>query len=101
MPRIPAASITEKARYGLQAGSGARYSIRVDDALFLAIGTRTSAERMFRAQLTYTGASKPGISRLYEFTVWLVMAAMSLACASSPAMKPLPVADRLYGSPAS
>src|SRR3954452_5778163 len=101
MPRSPAASITEKARYGLHAGSGARYSMRVEAALFLAIGTRTRAERLFRAQLTYTGASNPGISRLYEFTVWLVMAAMSLACPSNPAMKPLPVAARLHGLPSS
>jgi hypothetical protein len=29
MPSIPAASITEKARYGLQDGSGQRSSMRV------------------------------------------------------------------------
>ena len=53
MPLRPAASITENARYGLQAGSGDRYSMRTDDSLpVLVTGTRTSAERLLRAQLT-------------------------------------------------
>jgi hypothetical protein len=37
----------------LQAGSGDRSSMRTDDSLpDLVIGTRTSADRLFRAQLT-------------------------------------------------
>ena len=65
MPRSPAARITAKVRYGLQALSGARYSRRVDSDLpILTTGTRTSAERLLRAQLTWTGASYPPMSRL-------------------------------------
>ncbi len=65
MPSRPAARITEKARYGLQAGSGARYSMRVASGLpGLAEGTRTRADWLLRAQATCTGASKPPTSRL-------------------------------------
>ena len=50
--------MTAKARYGLQALSGDRYSIRVDSLLpGLTTGTRTRAERLFRAQETWIGAS--------------------------------------------
>ena len=50
--------MTAKARYGLHALSGARYSSRVDSALpCLTTGTRTSAERLLRAQPMCTGAS--------------------------------------------
>ena len=50
--------MTEKARYGLQAGSGERNSIRVELSLpTFVTGTRTRAERLLRAQHTYTGAS--------------------------------------------
>src|SRR5881227_3763872 len=76
MPLMPAARITENARYGLQAGSGERNSMRVEDSLPLRPpGTRTSADRLLRAHATYTGASLPGATtrRLYEFTHWLVM----------------------------
>ncbi len=53
MPLSPAASITEKARYGLHAGSGERNSMRVELSLpRFGIGTRTSAERLLRAQHT-------------------------------------------------
>ena len=65
MPARPAASIAANARYGLQAGSGERYSIRVASSLpGLYSGTRTRALRFRRAQHTYTGASNPGTSRL-------------------------------------
>ncbi len=51
-PGRPRAS-TANARYGLQAGSGERYSIRVASSLpGLYCGTRTSAERLRRAQQT-------------------------------------------------
>ena len=47
----PAASITLNARYGLHAGSGERYSMRVAIGLpRLAIGTRISPLRLLRAQ---------------------------------------------------
>ena len=57
--------ISANARYGLHAGSGARYSIRADASLpgFVS-GTRTSAERLLTPQQTYSGASNPGTSRL-------------------------------------
>ena len=43
--------MTAKARYGLQALSGARYSSRVDSDLpSFTTGTRTRAERLLRAQ---------------------------------------------------
>src|SRR4051812_1554679 len=65
MPRIPAASITAKARYGLHAGSGERNSIRVALRLpRLATGTHTRPLRLLRAHVTCTGASNPGTSRL-------------------------------------
>ncbi len=45
--------MTAKARYGLHAGSSARYSIRVDWPLLgLYIGTRISAERLLWPQQT-------------------------------------------------
>ncbi len=64
-PCIPAASRTLNARYGLHAGSGERYSIRVAALLPRRFtGMRMSPLRLLRAQLTWTGASKPGTSRL-------------------------------------
>src|SRR5207248_3614067 len=87
IPASPAASIAANARYGLHAGSGERNSMRVADSLpGLYIGTRTSAERLRRAQHTYTGASYPGTRRLYEFTHWFVTSVISGACRRSPAM---------------
>ena len=65
MPFRPAARMTLNARYGLHAGSGLRYSMRVALGLpRLGIGTRMSPLRLFRAQLMCTGASKPGTNRL-------------------------------------
>src|SRR5712691_3683638 len=87
IPASPAASIAANARYGLQAGSGERYSIRVAPSLpGLDIGMRTKAERLRLAQQTYTGASKPGIRRLYELTHWFVTSVISGAWRSVPAM---------------
>src|ERR671915_1963209 len=94
-PASPAASIAANARYGLHAGSGERYSIRVAPSLpGLYIGTRTSALRFRRAQHTYTGASKPGTSRLYELTHWFVTSVISRACERRPATNRLATADR-------
>ena len=101
MPRIPAAKMTENARYGLHAGSGERYSMRVAESLpRFGIGTRMSPLRLLRAHEIWTGASKPGTSRLYELMVWLVTAVISAAWCSSPAMKLFAVGDKLYGSSA-
>src|SRR3954469_12801390 len=87
MPRRPAASITENARYGLHAGSGERNSMRVESFLpRFGSGTRTNADRLLRAQQMYAGASYPGINRLYELTHWFVTAVISRACVSRPAM---------------
>jgi len=45
--------MTEKARYGLQAGSGERYSMRVADGLArLGTGTRMRPLRLLRAHDT-------------------------------------------------
>src|SRR5437667_5040756 len=87
IPASPAAIMAANARYGLHAGSGERNSILVADSFpGLYIGTRTSAERFRRAQHTYTGASYPGTSRLYEFTHWFVTRVISGAWTSRPAM---------------
>src|SRR6478736_2572773 len=99
MPARPAASMAENARYGLHAGSGERYSIRVAPSLpGLYSGTRTNAERLRRAQQTYTGASNPGISRLYELTHWFVTSVISGAWRRMPAMYARAVLDRWYSS---
>src|SRR6266576_763256 len=95
IPARPAASMAANARYGLHAGSGDRNSMRVADSLpGLYIGTRTSALRFRRAQHTYTGASYPGIRRLYEFTHWFVTSVSSDACVSIPAMYRLATVER-------
>src|ERR687884_537071 len=99
IPARPAPSIAANARYGLHAGSGERYSIRVASSLpGLYCGTRTSALRFRRAQHTYTGASNPGTSRLYELTHWLVTSVISGACRRIPAMYDFATFDRWYSS---
>src|ERR1700693_1332141 len=93
MPSIPAISIAENARYGLQVGSGKRTSIRLALGDGEYIGIRTEADRLrlesagvvrapktgaARLRLEYArliGASKPGTSRRYEFVPGLVNAA--------------------------
>src|SRR2546425_7218586 len=96
-PARPAASMAENARYGLHAGSGERYSMRVAPSFpGLYIGTRTSADRLRRAQHTYTGASKPGINRLYEFTHWFGTSVISGAWCRIPAMYDFATFDRWY-----
>ena len=67
--RVPdmqkAIQITNSTKYGLQAGSGDRYSTRVCVSSALAYsGIRTKSLLLRRAQLMYTGASNPGCSRL-------------------------------------
>jgi len=57
-------------------------------------GTRISAERLTRAQETYTGASYPGTNRLYEFTSGATTAVIARACWIWPAMNCLANVDR-------
>src|SRR5665647_3244385 len=102
MPLRPAASRTAKARYGFVAESTARYSTRVELPLpVLYNGTRTSAERLLCPQQTNDGASAPPHSRLEEFTYCFVMAVISAAWCSSPAMNRRPVWDSCLGAAAS
>ena len=95
MPSNPAASITEKARYGLHAGSGFLSSILVAISLpGLYIGTLTSADLFLCAHETYTGASYPGTSLLYELTHWQHTEHISVACFNNPAIKYFAVSDK-------
>jgi hypothetical protein len=55
---------------------------------------RISAERFRCDHATYTGASYPGTSRLYELTHCANTADSSRAWRSRPAMNCLPVGDR-------
>src|SRR5579864_4140392 len=86
MPSSPAIIIAEKARYGLQVGSGKRTSIRfaLGDGEY--IGIRTAAERLRLEYARLIGASKPGTSRRYELVVGLVRAASVGAWWMMPAM---------------
>src|SRR5258705_7379113 len=86
IPSRPAMSIAEKARYGLQVGSGKRTSMRFAFGDGEYIGMRIDAERLRLEYARFTGASKPGTSRLYEFVVGFVNAASALACFSTPPM---------------
>src|SRR5690348_6403410 len=85
-PSSPAMSIAENARYGLHDGSGGRNSTRFALGLAEYIGMRTAAERFRREYARFTGASKPGTSRLYEFVVGAMNAASAAACFSNPPM---------------
>src|SRR6476620_8815062 len=84
MPSRPAISIAEKARYGLHDGSGKRTSMRFAFGLDEYIGMRIAAERLRLEYARLTGASKPGTSRLYEFVVGFVNAAIAFACLMMP-----------------
>ncbi len=67
IPSKPAATIQEKARYGLHDGSGARNSILFIFANFSPLkcpGIRMIADLLLVLQATYTGASYPGTNRL-------------------------------------
>ena len=65
------------------------------------IGTRISAERLRRPHTKYVGASYPGTSRLYEFTVGANTAIIERACFKIPAMYDFAIGERLYLSFAS
>src|SRR6266576_2133629 len=86
IPSSPAISIAEKARYGLHDGSGERNSIRFAFGEGEYIGMRIAALRLREEYARFTGASKPGTSRLYEFVVGLQMAARARACLRMPPM---------------
>src|SRR6186713_189434 len=81
-PSSPARSITARARYGLQDGSGIRSSMRVFAPR--GAGTRTSGLRFLSDQAIAVGASYPGTRRLYELTSGFVIAQNDLACFRSP-----------------
>src|SRR5690349_17053242 len=94
IPSRPASSWAEKARYGFADGSGQRNSMRLAFGFEPVIGIRMQAER-FRDEYTrLTGASKPGTSRWYEFTVGLVKASSDGACFSRPPMYQRATSDR-------
>src|SRR3989337_1844291 len=84
IPSNPDRSMTANARYGLHEGSGIRSSMRV--AVPRAAGTRTSGLRFFSDQAMLVGASKPGTSRLYEFTRGFVIAQKPFGWRSTPPM---------------
>ena len=63
MPSRPAISCAEKARNGLQDGSGARNSMRFAAGEVPASGIRMAAERLRAEYTKLTGASKPGTRR--------------------------------------
>src|SRR5580704_9292796 len=86
IPSIPAISIAVKPRYGLQLGSGKRTSTRRVFGFGPVIGMRQDAERFRLEYARFTGASKPGTSRRYEFVVGLVKAAIDFACLMMPPM---------------
>src|SRR5262245_19182538 len=86
IPSRPAISIAAKARYGLQVGSGKRTSMRFAFGDGEYIGMRTDAERLRLESARFTGAWKPGTSRLYEFVVGFENAAIAFACFRIPPM---------------
>src|SRR5215203_4579539 len=93
MPSSPAISNAENARYGLHDGSGQRNSMRFALGLFEYKGMRTAAERLRCEYTRFTGASKPGTSRWYEFTVGFVNASSDGVCASRPPIYQRAVSD--------
>src|SRR5919201_5432859 len=84
MPSSIAISIADQARYPLQLGSGQRNSSRFALGLFEYIGIRIDADRLRADSARFTGASKPGTRRRYEFVVGAANARIAGACFSSP-----------------
>src|SRR5215468_2158309 len=86
IPSSPAIFMAANARYGLQLGSGGRNSTRfaLGDAEY--IGIRQAAERLRREYDRFTGASKPGTRRLYEFVVGAMIADSAGPCLINPPM---------------
>src|SRR5229473_8606679 len=85
-PSSPAIIIAANARYGFAAGSGGRNSTRFALGFAEYIGMRHAALRLRREYARFTGASKPGTRRLYEFVVGAANATMEVACFSNPPM---------------
>src|ERR1051326_1039911 len=86
IPSRPAIIIAANAIYGLQLGSGGRNSTRLAFGEAEYIGMRHAAERFRREYARFTGASKPGTSRLYELVVGAMIAASAGPCLISPPM---------------
>src|SRR5437660_6731080 len=84
MPSRAAIRIAANVRYGLLLGSGQRNSNRLALGFEEYIGMRTAAERLRCDMARFTGASKPGTSRLYEFVVGAANARIAGACLSTP-----------------
>src|ERR1041385_8073711 len=85
-PSSPAISMAANAMYGLQLGSGGRNSTRLAFGEAEYIGIRQDAERLRREYARFTGASKPGTSRLYELVVGAMIADNAGPCLISPPM---------------
>ena len=77
-------SSAAKVKYGLHDGSGGRNSSRFAFGEDENIGIRTAAERLRAEYARFTGASKPGTSRLYEFVVGAANPTNAGACFKSP-----------------
>src|ERR1700761_604470 len=86
MPSRPASIMTANERYGLHDGSGVRNSMRLAFGDDENIGMRIAAERLRAEYARFTGASKPGVRRRYEFVDGLVKAQIVLACLMMPPM---------------
>src|ERR1700722_2052743 len=84
MPSRPAINMAVKPRYGLQLGSGGRNSTRLALGEAEYIGMRHAAERFRLEYARFTGASKPGTSRLYELVVGAMIAARAGPCLIRP-----------------
>src|SRR5580693_7989176 len=101
IPSSPAISIAANAMYGLQLGSGGRNSTRFDFCDVEYMGIRQAADRLRREYARFTGASKPGMSRLYEFVVGAMIAERAGPCLISPPTYHKAACDRpAYPSPA-
>src|SRR5512142_2987537 len=100
-PSNPAIIIAANARYGFADGSGGRNSTRFAFGLAEYIGIRHAADRFRREYARFTGASKPGTRRLYEFVVGAMIADSAGPCAMSPPMYHSAICDNpAYPSPA-
>src|SRR5579872_2903262 len=84
IPSSPAISIAAKAIYGLQLGSGGRNSTRFAPGATEYIGIRQAADRFRLEYARLTGASNPGVSRLYELVVGAIIAESAGPCLINP-----------------
>src|SRR5579862_8455552 len=101
IPSRPAIIMAANAMYGLQLGSGGRNSTRfaLGDAEY--IGILHAADRLRREYARFTGASKPGTRRLYEFVVGAMSADNAGPCLIKPPIYQSAICDNpAYPSPA-